>query len=349
MEIDAPTFCLTLLGALAVSACGGAERSIPVASGSSAISRTVRSNTQLYVASSSPYFFNAYQLPLVNDEEPFASETGVNEPVALANDFRHLYVGSLDDGVIYTFDLPLLRNTASRSAARGRFVTPFARRHGPALRCGNHRHPFCPGVGDISGLAVTDRYLYVAGQGPAASEVLQYALPLRPSETPSGSITAFPAIDFLSIAAQNRTLYVASTTAGTVTAYTLPITTNQAPEYTLDTARQIDGVTGVAADRRCRHLYVSLWTFGQIYVYKLPYTAGELPTILQEAAQGSGFGIAVGDDHLFVTVDPFKSISAYPLPITSQSQPDANVPFEGSPAGVTIRSRYAGTPCQGAS
>ena len=173
--------CLTLLGALAVSACGGAERSIPVASGSSAISRTVRSNTQLYVASSSPYFFNAYQLPLVNDEEPFASETGVDEPVALANDFRHLYVGSLDDGVIYTFDLPLLLNTASRSAARGRFVTPFARRHGPALRMRQSSASFLPRRrGHFGARRYRSVPFYVAGQGPAASEVLQYALPLRP-------------------------------------------------------------------------------------------------------------------------------------------------------------------------
>ncbi|HEY1655850.1 MAG TPA: hypothetical protein VGF86_12135 [Candidatus Tumulicola sp.] len=139
-------------------------------------------------------------------------------------------------------------------------------------------------------------------------------------------VTGFSQPDFLSIATENRTLYVASTTAGTVGAYSLPLTPNQPAEYIISTARQYDGATGVAADRRCHHLYVSLYTLGQVYDYKLPYRPSEPPTILQVDPHVGTYGIAVGDDHLFI--------------------PDAIVPFAGSGTGIMVRSRYSSRPCR---
>jgi hypothetical protein len=340
---------LALIGAMATAACGDARSSLPgtaffpAASPSWSASHLDR---ELYVASSEPYFFDAYQLPLHDGEEPSAHETQVNEPVPLANDFRHLYVGSFDDSVIYTFGLPLSQNGSRSPAARGRFVTPFAKRTGRALRCGSLRHAVCAGVSEPSGLAVADKYLYVAGGGPKGQEVLQYALPLKGSEVPSGSVTGFSRTDFLSVAAENDTLYVASTTAGTVGAYSLPLTSNQPPIYTIKTAVQYDGATGVAVDHRCHHLYVSLYALGQIYDYKLPYQTSETPTILQVDPHLGPYGIAVGDGHLFITDDSAGGIKAYRLPLTSLSTPDATIPFDGLGSGITVRSRYSGRQCR---
>ncbi|HEY1655848.1 MAG TPA: hypothetical protein VGF86_12125 [Candidatus Tumulicola sp.] len=342
-------FGLALIGALAVAACGDGRSSLPDSTFSPATSASspgLHLDAELYVASASPYFFNAYRLPLSGSADPIAHETEVSEPVPLANDFRHLYVGSFNDGVIYTFSLPLSDNGFRGSSPRGRFVTPFARQKRRVPRCGSLRRAFCAGVGDPSGLAVADKYLYVAGDGTSGNEVLQYALPLRRPQVPSGSVTGFSQIDFLSIAAENGTLYVASTTAGTVGAYSLPLTPNQSAEYTIDTARQYDGATGVAVDRRCHHLYVSLYALGQIYDYKLPYRPSEPPTILQVDPYVGPYGIAVGDDHLFVTDDTAGGVEAFPLPLTSMSIPDAIVPFAGFGAGVTIRSRYSSRPCR---
>jgi hypothetical protein len=338
-----------LIGALAVAACGGGGSGLPFSTPSgagSASSSALRLDAQLYVASAEPYFVNAYRLPLVDREEPIVQVTGVNEPVPLANDFRHLYVGSYDDSVIYTFALPLSQNALRNSAAPSRFVTPFAKTPHHRIRCGNLLRAFCAGVGDPSGLAVADKYLYVAGSGSSDHEVLQYALPLRRSEVASGSVTGFSPTDFLSIAAENGTLYVASTTAGTVGAYSLPLTPNQPPEYTIDTAVQYDGATGVAVDRRCHHLYVSLYTLGQIYDYKLPYRASELPTILQVDPQSGPYAIDAGDDHLFISDDTAGAVEAFPLPLSALSIPDAVVPFDGFAAGVTVRSRYSSHPCR---
>lgn len=349
LEMKPARLGLALIGALAVPACGDARSNLPVSTFSpatSASSSELHLNAELYVASAAPYFFNAYRLPLFDSEAPIAHETGVNEPVPLANDFHHLYIGSFDDGVIYTFGLPLSRNGLRSSATRGRFVMPFAREKRHVPRCGNIPGAFCAGVSDPSGLAVADKYLYVAGESTSGDEVLQYALPLRRSEVPSGSVTGFSQIDFLSIAAENGTLYVASTTGGTVGAYSLPLMPNQPVEYTINTAVQYDGATGVAVDRRCHHLYVSLYTLGQIYDYKLPYRPSEPPTILQVDPRSGPFGIAVGDDHLFVTDDTAGEIEAYPLPLTSLSIPDAIVPLAGSGAGVTIRSRYSSHLCR---
>ena len=75
-------------------------------------------NKNLYVTSASPYFFNGYRLPLHNGEEATLTETGVNEPVPIADDGRDLYVGSFDDGTIFTYSLPLVIESARRRTLR---------------------------------------------------------------------------------------------------------------------------------------------------------------------------------------------------------------------------------------
>ena len=78
-------------------------------------------------------------------------------------------------------------------------------------------------------------------------------------------VTGFSGIDFLGVAARDHTLYVASTTAGTVCAMLLPLRNDEAPTYTIPTIPQSHGVVGVAVDGS--HLYVSL--------FAVPYTTSE--------------------------------------------------------------------------
>jgi hypothetical protein len=269
----------------------------------------------LFVASSSPYFVDEFALPLSDESVPEQQITNVNEPVPLATDPTHLYVGSFDDGLIYTYPLPLSGSSPrpNRSAPSG----------------------FFPGIGSLSGLAVEGKFLYVAGEGRAGNEVRAFQLPLV-SGQPTASLGGFNRFDFLGIAAGAHVLYVASTTAGTVAAYKLPLQTNESPEYTITTALQDDGATGVAVNSH--RLYVSLLQTGEIYAYALPYRDGGRPLKLNVRAATGGenpYGIAVGASHLFVTAG--SMILSYPLPISSHSVPDTTVPFtSGSGAGIAI-------------
>jgi PQQ-like domain len=313
--MTAVRYGLMLIGALVLAACAGNGAGSPLPlSQTDAILRPAPAATaapqkrQLFVTSAAPYFFDAYALPLHGRERPSMRETGVNEPVPIASDGRTLYVGSYDDGEIYAYDLPL---TATPGTA------------------------FPPGLGDLSGLAVGEGYLYVAGEGPRGEEVLAYRLPLVAREKPSASVTGFSSIDFLNVATHSRTLYIASTTAGTVGAYDLPLQDGARPEYTIETVPQDDGATGVALDRNGEHLYVSLYAFGDIYDYRLPYRRGETPTILDVESETGGdpYGIAVGGDRLFVTAG---SLLAYALPLKSGAMPEATVPFSsGAAAGIS--------------
>jgi hypothetical protein len=300
--------------------------------------------SELYVASAEPYFFSAYALPLVSGETPSFTSTSVNEPVPVAQDSEHLYVGSFDDGVIYQYNLPLPPILAPPALVHhAAYIAPFSRAPMLAPQQCDPPQSFCPGLAELSGLAVTDKYLYVAGSTGLSHEVLQYALPLTESEVPSGSVIGFSYSDFLGIAAQNRTLYVASTTAGTVGAYALPLTLNQQPKYTISTASQDTGATGVAIDRGCHHLYVSLLEYDAVYVFKLPYITGVPPTVLHvNSSTGSPYGIAISASNLFVTAG---DIFAYPLPLTSESVPDAVVPFSGFSTGVTTLYPYLNRRC----
>ena len=100
----------------------------------------------------------------------------------------------------------------------------------------------------------------MAGDGRTwGHEVLEYRLPFVSGEKPSGSVTGFSAIDFLGIAARNHTLYIASTTAGTVGAYQFTATGGMRRRPTsIPTIPQTDGAVGVAVDGDGSHLYVSL-------------------------------------------------------------------------------------------
>lgn len=293
----------------------------------------------LYVTSASPYFFNEYRLPLHNREDPTLTETGVNEPVPIVDDGRDLYVGSFDDGTIFTYPLPLtstlpLRKVALAAAASNEpYIAPFSGTHSaePAGRPATDGG-LPSGLGDLSGLAVSGGYLYVAGVGYSGSEVLEYRLPFVSGETPSGSVAGF-SFDFLGIATRNHTLYIASTVAGTVGAYRLPLRSGEAPRYTIPTIPQIDGAVGVAVDGDGNHLYVSFYAVGynaDVYEYRLPYRKGESPKTLDVISQTGGepaYGIAVSQNHLFVGAETV--IVSYRLPFTSRTMPEAMVSFAG--------------------
>lgn len=351
MILQPARLCSLLIGVLVLGACegggqtGGSSMPPPLQNRSTiqqdfVTTQGLRKRT-LYVTSATPYFFNAYYLPLHSGDEPALTVRGVNEPVPIVDDSRDLYVGSFDDGTIYTYPLPL--GSTSKDAApaatvsHGRYVAPFSGRRsvGPAEPASNGGIP--SGLGDLSGLARSGDFLYVAGKGATGEEVLEYRLPLVAGETPSSSVTGFSIFDQLGIAAQHNTLYVASTTAGTLGAYRLPLKDNELPQYTIMTTPQIDGAAGVAVDGNHGHLYVSLYTTGDVYEYQLPYRVGEKPTMLDVKSETGGelpYGIAVGEDHLFVTAG---AILAYRLPITSSTRPDATVQFnEGNAAGVAV-------------
>ncbi len=296
-------------------------------------------NLDLYVTSASPYFFSAYGLPLHNGALPRLNETGVSEPVPVTDSGRDLYVGSFDEGTIYVYPLPLAVSTAD---GRRSGAVPHESYNRPlsgsrsifAARQSTTDGGIPSGLGDLSALAVAGGRLYAAGAGPADHEVLEYKLPLVAGEVPSARLVGFPNLDFLSLAAKNGTLYVASTTDGTVAAYRLPLRKAEAPEYTITTAPQINGATGVAVNAECSYLYVSLFAFGDVYEYRLPYHAGEVPTVLDVRSESSGglpYGIAVAEDHLFVTAD---SILAYRIPLALNATPKASISFDGFAAGV---------------
>ncbi len=303
--------CFALASALALAACAGNGAGSPLPQSEAILSPALAAThasqkPQLFVTSAAPYFFDAYALPLRSHERPSIRETGINEPVPIANDDRMLYVGSFEDGKIYAYDLPL---TAKRGNA------------------------FPAGLGDLSGLAVGEDYLYVAGEGPRGEEVLAYRLPLIAGEKPSAAVTGFANLDFLNVATRNRTLYIASTTSGTVGVYHLPLVDGARPDYTIETVPQDDGATGVAVDRTGKHLYVSMCEFGDIYDYQLPYHRGEKPTILEVESESGPYGIAVGTDRLFVTAG---SLLAYALPLKPGAMPETTVPFaRGAAAGVS--------------
>ena len=68
-------------------------------------------------------------------------------------------------------------------------------------------------------------------------------------------------------------LYIASTTAGTVSGYRLPLRDDETPSYTITTIPQIDGAVGVAVDGEGSHLYISLYAVGyttDVYEYGFP-------------------------------------------------------------------------------
>jgi hypothetical protein len=289
---------------------------------------------ELYVTSATGYLFRAYDLPLQSQSQPALTVTGVDEPVPIAEDGHKLYVGSYNDGTIHTYDLPLRSHVTQAAApmapaARARYVPPFNSRsaNDPAKQRAVSAG-FDAGVGNVSGLAISRGYLYAVGSGP---EVQQYKLPLVSGERPSGSI-AVSTFDFVALAARDRVLYVASTTLGTISGYRLPLTSGESPEFTISTPPQTNAAIGIAVEGTCgcsaSHLYVTQYSNGTVLEYALPYHKGEAPARINVRADGGTFpyGIAVGNDHLFVTAS--GSIFAYRLPVIRGQKPDAINAFE---------------------
>lgn len=316
-------------------------RSVYFAAQSLPAPHLLSSRRLLYVTSATPYFFSAYRLPLHSGESPKIRMTGVNEPVPIANDNNDLYVGSFDEGTVYTYPLPLApafdRSGPATGYANDSYAAPFARarRRGPNASPSPSSSGGVPsGLTDLSGLASDGQHMYVAGAGPRDERVLEYRLPFVNGEKPSGSVTGFSMFDFIGIAISNKTLYVASTVNGTVGAFSLPLKADERPEYTIATDPQSDGASGVAVKRDGTRLYVSLYSAGVIDEFKLPYEPGEQPKVLGVESETGGrpYGISVAGNHLFVTAG---DIYAYRLPLIANSQPDAVVPFSGGfAAGV---------------
>ena len=346
-----------LIGALLLTACGGGGSSgistmpstLPAVATVQHVSATTRlsSDQNLYVTGGQG--FAEYRLPLHNGEAPTLTETGLYEPVPIADDGRDLYVGEFVTGWISMYRLPLTaspprpRVALAASAPKEPYVAPFSGAH-PAKPAGARptNEGFSSGLADLSGLAVSDGYVYVAGSsfsvpgiGTSGQEVREYHLPFVPGEAPSGSLAGFSGPDFLGIAARNHTLYVASTTAGTVRAYHLPLRSNERPNYTIPTIPQTDGAVGVAVDGDGSHLYVSLYgvsySSSDVYEYRLPYRDSEAPRMLDVASQdgyNKPYGLAVSKHHLFVGAG--GAIVSYRLPFTSGMMPEAVVPPGGS-------------------
>ncbi len=252
-----------------------------------------------------------YRLPLRPRERPMLSRTGVSEPVPIAADERNLFVASFNMGELFSYPLPL-----------GPHSNPNSR---PA------------GVGDPGGLALTRQFLFVSGSGRSGNEVLEYKLPIAAGEAASASLGGFPIIDELSVAAEKDTLFVSSTTRGTVSAYRLPLSNNEAPEYTIVTQEQNDASTSIAVDAAGRHLYVSLSTVPSVFEYHLPYHSGEMPRVLnlQGGLLADPDAVAVGQNHLFVSTEG-DTVWSYPLPLSSHSAPDGRVSVAGGSLGLAV-------------
>jgi hypothetical protein len=247
-----------------------------------------------------------FRLPLHDGEKPVITRSNIGEAVPVADSGSALFVGSFNTDEIVMFPLPL-------------------RPHSPSSWV-------YAGAADPSGLAINNNYAYESN----AHEVLEYKLPLSNYEKPSGSVTGFPTVDELGVAVSNETLFIASTTQGTIGAYRLPLTANESPGYTIQTKPQDDAATFLAVDRQSHNLYVVLSSFPNVYDYALPYHTGEEPTVLSLRNEFTGDlrSVAVDDDHLFVGVG--NTIRAYPLPLTPSSKPDAKVRMTEGPSGLAV-------------
>ncbi len=309
-----PAGLLSLFAALMLQACGNgigpqSRAPLPALSARASVSEARAASGQvrkaLYITSSSPYFFDQFDLPLHRGQRPSLHEIGVNEPFPVAVDDRNVYVGSFDDGTVFTYPLPLPSK--------------------PRI--------FSPGIGDLSGLAIDGDYLYVAGGNGRFAEVLQYRLPLIGGEPPSGEIDG-QSNDLLELAARNGTLYVSSCATGNISAYRLPLGASNTPRYTIPTQGSEYGIS-VAVDRRSRNLYAGFTLDDEVYDYRLPYHNGEQPTVLQVLSKSGRHvtSVAAGEGRLFVTAG---GILAYRLPVEAGASPAVSVRFGGNAAGIAV-------------
>ena len=353
-------FPFVLAAALALASCAG-QSQLPGAPGSisqAAIPRTApgtlastatapaEAGRALFAASASPYFVDAYALPLSSTSMPIASIQQIDEPVPLAVGVDHLFVGSFDDGAVYSYQLPLVAGEAPDAAAMVGASAGSAPRRMPAylMPLASQARAQTAGsvnIGTPSGLAAGRGYLYVAGSGASGrQEVSAYALPLRTAELPSTTLHGYGIFDFLGLATAGDTLYVASSAQGTIRAYPIPLTSSETAQFTIHIPPQNNAAIGVTASSG--RLYVTNYSIGNVLVYALPYTTGEIPVKLDLRLANNGvnpfpYGVAVDDRYLWVSAG---SIYQYKLPVTAGELPQTVMPFNGFAAGLAVYPKW---------
>jgi hypothetical protein len=146
----------------------------------------------------------------------------------------------------------------------------------------------------------------------------------------------YDAFDFLGVATAGNILYVASTTEGTIRAFSTPLHSRQTPLFTIYITPQQDAAIGITVNGK---IYVTKYSTGKVLVYDLPYHAGEKPVRLDMTLANGGmnpfpYGVAVDAQHLFVSAA--NGVYQYDLPVTERELPSAIAPVNGFPAGVAV-------------
>lgn len=295
---------------------------------------TAGTQPQILFAASLSYDVAAFGIPFTKNSIPVAA-LNVDEPVPLAVGKHNLFVGSFSDGAVYRYKLPLTAGDAGEKLPIG---------FGGAQPASRYRNPLSElaskavvNVGVPSGIAVGRDTLFVAGASQSGrEEVLAYSRPISAGQAPYATLT-YGSNDFLSLASAGNTLYVASTTLGTVRAYATPLTTNAKPEYTIHFAPQTNAAISVAVSDA---IYVTDYTDGDVLVYHLPYRNGEAPITLdlKSADQGNNpvpYGVAADRTHLYVSGLSSDAIYQYRLPIVAGEKPGAALSFS-APTGLAV-------------
>jgi len=248
------------------------------------------------------YTFCAFSLPIHTGQAPSAI-VPLNEPIPVAADGRDVFVGSYDDNRVYEYALPL--TASSRPIAS---VPVFA-----------------PG-----GLVARGKFLYAITLGSRnLLELVRFHLPIQAYSRPTVLIVGRHR-DGFNITSTARTLYVARWSTTSVSAYALPMTHGEKPEYTL---RNIFG--DVAVTPHETYLYVT--RDDAVLEYHLPYKKGEEPAGLtfsnlrNVSAPGS---MAVWNGRLFVTAG--SCFLSYALPFARNMLPIARVGWGGGPTSLAL-------------
>ncbi len=165
------SFALAAMLSIGIASCAGGGQT-PYTGAGPDFQRAVTTEAaaasdaeQLFVASADPFFVDDFALPVGDSSMPAHVLQNVNEPVPLAVDAHHLFVGSLDDSIIYRYDLPISGGAAPQTISLGGLRT--ASSHGafrPPLSGLGDAKPVLD-IGDPTGIAVGNGFLYVAGVG----------------------------------------------------------------------------------------------------------------------------------------------------------------------------------------
>ncbi|HEV3152409.1 MAG TPA: hypothetical protein VGZ02_01245 [Candidatus Baltobacteraceae bacterium] len=321
---------LPVVLAIVLAACSGPGQqtlSTPSVTGDVRTQSSADPGEMLFAAGTSEV--DGFALPLSNDSKPVVRLTDVNEPIPVAVGPQDLFVGSFSDGDIFRFKLPLTASsTGERLPVRlapKQFATAFQT---PLSGAASGPSPVIA-IGTPSGLAVDQGYLYVAGAAANGRfQVQAFARPVTGGETPAAVIKGYSSIDFLGLAAEGDTLFVASTTQGTIRAFTLPLTSGAVPRYTLHIPPQQNAAIGVAT--RHHILYVTNYSTGEVLAYTLPHPAKPVRLDLKPANNGSNpapYAVTASDKYLYVSGN---AIYQYRLPVSAGEKPSAiiqNVTF----------------------